>query len=155
MTKYFIACAIIFAFLIFLKFVQDSPVRTWTTALLTAAVLSVLVCFYLNWAFPKPTPPATRAQKVIRYAAELRRDFSRIKGVDRADIQGSTVRINFAEDKSLAELKQTARHTGGAAAYFMKNGDKFQITVILSVHGEDRYQMLYDPDRGMVEETTF
>ena len=153
--KYALACLIVFAILIFLKFVEGSPVRSWKGAIFTALCLSVMVCFYLRWAFPKPLPPTPRAEKVLAYRAELERDFRRIQGVESASITGSTVRINMAEEKSSSELRQLALTTGGTAAAFMKNGNKFQITIIMSVRGEERYQAVIDPDHGVVREQIF
>ena|GEM_PF-4049815 len=155
MTEYIAACAIIFAFLIFLKFVQDSPVRSWKAAFITAILLSVAVCYYLKWFFPAPPPSLPRSQKVIAYAAELQRTFRHIEGVDQASIVVSTIKINFAVEKSLDELKRIAMHCGYTAASFLRDKKDFKITVHLTVRGDDRYQVVIPADGGAIEEQTF
>lgn len=153
MNKYVIICGAIFAFLIFLKFVEGSPVRTWKSALSTAAVICVLVCLYLNWAMPKPAPLASSNQKADRYRAELRRDFSRMAGVASATIEGSTVHIDLAADKPQSEIKSMAQNAAGTTAAFLNDGHKpTQITVLMTVRGQQRYIMTYDPAHGIVEE---
>src|SRR3954453_11858295 len=121
MDKYIYICAGVFAFLIFLKFVEGSPIRTWTAALSSATVISVLVCLYLNWATPKPAPLAPANQKIDRYRSELRRDFSRMEGVASASIEGSTVRIDLAADKPLSEIKSMAQNAAGTTASFLND----------------------------------
>src|SRR4051794_726187 len=124
MDKYIYICAAVFAFLIFLKFVEGSSIRTWTAALSIATVISVLVCLYLSWAMPKPAPLAPVNQKIDRYRAELRRDFSRMAGVASASIEGSTVRIDLAADRSLSEIKSMAHNAAATTAGFLSEGQK-------------------------------
>jgi hypothetical protein len=153
MDKYIIICAAIFAFLIFLKVVEGSPIRSWPAALSMATVLSVLVCLYLNWALPKAAPLASSNQKAERYKAELRRDFSRMAGVASASIEGSTVRIDLASEKPLSEIKSMAQNAAGTTAGFLSEAHAAtQVIVQMTVRGQKRYEMTYDPQRGVVEE---
>lgn len=152
MNKYVIICAAIFGFLIFLKFVEGSPVRSWVSALLTATVLSVLVCLYLNWAMPKPAPLAPASQKFDRYRSELRRDFSRMSGVASAKVDGSTVQIDLASDKSMDEIKRMAQYAAATTASFLDDGRRNPIVVQMSVRGRQRYQVTYEARRGVVAE---
>ncbi|MDQ6631857.1 MAG: hypothetical protein M3Y82_08870 [Verrucomicrobiota bacterium] len=155
MIKYIVACAIIFAVLIFLKFLENSPLRSWKAVFFSAVLLSVSVCYYLHWAFPPPSPPLPRAKKALANAAELQRTFRRIADVDQASIEGSIIKINFAEEKSLDELKRIALDCGYTAANFMRDKKDFKITVHISVRGGDRYQVIIPAEGGAIEEQTF
>ncbi len=153
--KYSAACLIIFALLAFLKFVEDSPIRSWKTVFFTTISLSFIVCYYISCAFPPPPPPQPRNAKVASNRAELERTFRRIAGVDRASINGSEIEINFAEDKPIAELKSIAQQTGGTAAYFLQLNGTNHITMHISVRGQKRYRMEYETGRGVVDEQEF
>jgi hypothetical protein len=73
--------------------------------------------------------------------------------VDQASIEGSTIKMNFTDDKPLAELKRIARETGGTASFFLKtNKDSIKITVLMSIRGRDRYEMDYESNRGVTDE---
>ena len=148
--KYSLACFVILGILVFLKFCEGSPVRSWKSIFLTAIPLGFITCYYISCAFPLPPPRAPQAQKVSAYKAELERTFRRIAGVDRASINDSIVEINFAEDKPLSELKQIAVRTGGTAASFLKLP---QVTVNITVRGRERYQLDYDTKGGTTERT--
>lgn len=153
--KFSAACLIIFAILAFLKFVEDSPIRSWRAVFMVGIPLSFVTCYYISCAFPGPPPLPPRAEKVASNKAELERTFRRIAGVDRASVNGSIVEINFAQSKPLSELKQIAMSTGGTAAYFLKMGKTNRITVKITVRDELRYQMEYDTSKGIVNEQEF
>src|SRR5687768_8343435 len=127
--KFTAACLIIFAILAFLKFVEDSPIRSWKAVFLTGIPLSFIVCYWVNCAYPPPPPLAPKSEKISAYRAELQRTFRRIEGVTSASINGSIIEINFGEDKSIEKLKQIARQSAGVAAHFLKS-DKVNRMVI-------------------------
>ncbi len=155
MWKYTIAVLVIFGLLAFLKHVEDSPVRSWKGVFFTAIPLILIVCFWINWAYPPPPPPQARTERAEINRAEMVRTLRRIDGVDRASIDGPLVQVNFSQEKPLEELKRIARHSGGATAHFLKVGDSHRITFRISVRGYDRYEMEYDTQQGVVSEKTF
>jgi hypothetical protein len=147
-------CLAVFAVLTFLKFCEDSPIRSWKSVLFTGVPLAFIVCYYVSCAFPTP-PPQARAEKVAANKAELERTFRRIEGVSHARIDEPVIELNFAYDKPLQELKQIARQTGGTAAHFLKLDKTNQITVRISIRGRNRYEMEYDTERGVISEHEF
>lgn len=62
--KYAVACLLVCAVLVLLKFLEGSPIRSWKAVILTAIPLSFAACWYLSWAFPAPPPPQPRAERV-------------------------------------------------------------------------------------------
>ena len=153
--KYTVAYLAIFGLLAFLKHVEDSPVRSWKGVFLFGIPLSIIVCFWLNWAAPAPPPPETRLERVAVNKAEMIRTLRRIDGVDRASIDGPLVLLNFSKDKPLEELKKIARNSAAATAHFLEVGNSNRMTFRISVHGHDRYEMEYDTREGFVSEKTF
>ena len=153
--KYTAACLVIFAVAALLKFVQDSPIRSWKTVFLTAIPLSFIVCYYLSCAFPGPPPPQPRKTRAAINQAELERTFRHIGGVDRASINGSLIEINFSDDKPISEIKEIAQHAGGAAAYFLRLDKTNRVTIRMSVRGQNRYQVDYETGRGLINEQEF
>jgi hypothetical protein len=139
-AKYVIGTAVVFAVLIFLRFVEDSPVRTWPRAIVSAVCLSFVVCVYLHWAFPKPLPPAPVAEKVENYRAALERAFRHIAGVDSASLKDSVLRINFTVEKSPQELRQIALETGEPVIWLTGTSKTFQVKIVMSVRGEERFK---------------
>ena len=152
--KYAVACLLVCAVLVLLKFLEGSPIRSWKAVILTAIPLSFSVCLYLSWAFPAP-PPQPRAEKVAANKAELERTFRRIAGANYAKIDGPLIYLNFAEDKPLSEFKNIARWTGGAAAHFMQMYNTNRVAVFVTVNGRNRLALVYDTQTGVVDETAF
>ena len=95
--KYAIVALIVFAILIFLKFCEGSPFRSWKSVILTGIPLSFIIGYYLGHAFPAPAPPPPRSERILAYRAELQRNLRHIAGVKQAAIHGSI--------KTLAQLK--------------------------------------------------
>jgi hypothetical protein len=142
-----------FAVLVFLKFCEGTPFRTWKSVILTGIPVAVLAGYYFNHALLKKPTPLPQAQKADAYRTELERTCRRIAGVDRATIEGTTVLMNFADYKPLPELKDIAREVGGTASYFLRTNDKpIPVKVRISVRGKERYQMELQPGRGVVDE---
>lgn len=153
--KFVLVCLVVFAFLTFLKFVEDSPVRSWKTVFFTGIPLAFITCYYVNCAFPGPPPSQPRSERVNINRAELERTIRRIEGVDRASINGMAIEMNFREPKPITELKQVGQHIAGAAAYFLQNGKTNRITIRMTVRGQDRYELEYDAKRGVINEQEF
>ena len=153
--KYTAACAIVIAIVVFLRFVEDSPINSWKRVVLTSLLLAGAVCYWISWSFPPGPPPLPRQTKADRNRAELLRTFRRIGGVDRAEINGSVILLNFIQPKSLNEFKSIAMSTGATAAHFMQVGNSNHITVQITVNGRNRYEMEYDTARGVVNEREF
>jgi hypothetical protein len=153
--KFTAVCLVIFAIMTFLRFVQDSPVRSWKTVFFVGIPLSAIVCYYVSCAFPPPPPPQPVSEKVAVRRAELQRTFRHIEGVDNAIIDGSFIRINFAQNKPIQELKNIARSTGATAAHFLQTEGTNRIVLLITVQGRDRYRMEYETGRGIVDEKEF
>lgn len=153
--KYAVVCLVVFAFLGCLKFFEGSPFRSWKAVLFTAIPLSFVVCYYISCAFPAPPPPPPRTEKVAANKAELERTFRRIAGVSGASINGQEIRLDFAQDKPLSEFKQIARQTGGTAANFLSINKTNRMFVFITVNGRNRYELVYDTQTGVVDETSF
>src|SRR6185437_13017289 len=144
------------ALLSVLKLFEGSPVRSWKAVVLIGLLLSGAAGWYFTHAMPAKAVPVPHAQKASAYRAELERTYRRIAGVDSASIEGSVVRINFAEDKPLPELKRIALECGGTAAYFLRTDDKnAKLTIHLTVRGADRYEMDFDPSGRVANETVY
>jgi hypothetical protein len=63
------------------------------------------------------------------------------------------VRIDLAADKSLSEIKSMARNAAATTAGFLSDGHKaMQVIVLMTVRGQQRYIMTFEPGRGVVEE---
>lgn len=153
--KFTAACLIVLAILSLLKFVQDSPIRTWKAVFLIGIPLSVIVCYWVTCAFPPPPPPAPKSEKVSAYKAELERTFRRIEGVKDAKINGQTIEIEFGQDQPIEKLKEIAHQTGGTAAHFLATSKTNRIIIYMRVRGSDRYRMEYDTSAGVVSEKTY
>jgi hypothetical protein len=153
MIKYVLAFLVTFAVLVFLRFCEGTPFRTWKSVFLTAIPLALLAGYYFNHAPLKKPAPLPQSQKADAYRAELERTCRRIAGVDRASIEGTTVLMNFADYKPLPELKQIAREVGGTASWFLRtNNQRIAVKVRISIQGKDRYEIELHPDRGVVDE---
>jgi hypothetical protein len=153
MFKYLAALLVSFAVLVFLKFCEGSPVRSWKAVLLTGLPLGLLAGYYFNHAFPKPAPPVPQVEKAFAYRAEMERAWRRIAGVDGVRISGTIVQINFADYKPLPEVKDLARQFAGSAAFFLKtNNQPVHVKVRISLRGRDRYELDYESNRGVLEE---
>jgi hypothetical protein len=156
MLVYIATFSISFTVLIFLKFVEGSPVRSWRVVALAGVVLGAATGYYFNHAFPAKAAPAPASQKVDAYRAELERTFRRIDGVDSASIKGSEVRINFATDKPLPEIKQIALHCAATAAYFFRTDkSNSKAAIHITVRGQDRYEMEFDTNGGVKNEQVY
>lgn len=152
--KYVIVCLLVFA-VVFLRLCEGSPIRSWKAVFLTGVSLCFIVCCYVSWAFPAPPSPQPRSEKIAANKAELERTFRRIAGVRAAAIEGQVIRLDFAEDKPLAEFKRIALQTGGTAAHFLETYKTNRMEVFITVNGRSRYTLVYDTRSGIVDETTF
>ena len=156
MFQYFAALLVIFAVLVFLRFCEGSPFRSWKSVILTGLPVALLSGYYLNHAFPHKPPPVPQVQKASAYRAEMERAWRRIAGVDGVNIVGTTVQINLADYKPLSDVKALARQAAGNASYFLKtNNQPIRVTVRISVRGKDRYELDYEPNKGVVNEQEF
>ncbi len=153
--KYTLAAVLLLGFLTFLKFVQDSPIRSWKAVFLTALPLVVVLSLWIKWAYPPSPPPQPKTERVEINRAELERTLRRIEGVDRATIQSNRIELNFGVERSIDEVKRLARNTAGNASFFLKIGETRHLTVLISVLGRKRYEMQYNPNAGVLSETTF
>jgi hypothetical protein len=153
--KFIAVCVIIYAILIALKFVEDSPIRSWKAVIFVGIPLCVIGCFCVQRVFPPPPPPQPRTERVSINKAELERTIRRIEGVDRAKIDGNILEINFAQPTPMEHLKEKARWVGGAAGYFLQNGRTNHVTVRMSVQGRIRYRLEYEAGKGMVDEEEY
>src|SRR6266446_9619037 len=104
MMKYVAALSVILAVLVFLKYCEGSPFRSWKSVFLTGIPLGLMAGYYFSCALPAKPPPVPQSQKAAAYRLELERTFRRIAGVADASIVDSTVQMNFGQDKPLAEL---------------------------------------------------
>jgi hypothetical protein len=156
MLRYFTAFLVTFAVLVFLKFCEGSPFRSWKSVILTGLPVSLLAGYYLNHAFPQMPPPVPQVQKAAAYRAEMERAWRKIAGVDGVTIVGTTVQIDFADDRPLAAVKDFARQAAGNASYFLKtNNQPIRVKVRISVRGRDRYEVDYESNKGVVDEQEF
>ena len=153
--KYATVCLVVFAILGGLRFFQNSPIRSWKAVFLAGIPLSFVICYYISCAFLPPLPPQPRAEKVQANRAELERTFRRIEGISSAAINGHEIRLDFAQDKPLAEFKQIARQTGGTAANFLALNSTNRMVVFITVNGRNRYELTYDTGQGVVDETSY
>jgi hypothetical protein len=156
MLIYFATFAVTFAVLIFLKFCQGSPIRSWRAVVFVGVVLASALGWYFNHAFPAKSAPLPQSAKADAYRQELERTFRRIDGVDQASFVGTNIELNFIHDKSTAELKKLAAQTGGNATWFLKtNQNPVQVTVHITVQGRDRLEMTFDSAKGVTEQREF
>ncbi len=156
MLKYLAAFLVTFAVLVFLKFCEGSPFRSWKSVLMTGIPLAFLAGYYFNHAFlPKP-PPMPQVQKASAYGQEMVRDWRRIPGVSDVNISGSIVRIDLAGFKPMSEVKSFAQMVAGNASFFLRtNNQPIHVTVKVTQQGKDRYQLEYEPNKGVVDEQEF
>jgi hypothetical protein len=153
MIKYILALLVSVAALVFLKFCEGTPFRSWKSVFLTAVPLGLLAGYYFNHAFPRKPPPVPQAQKASAYRAEMERAWRRIAGVNGVRIDGTTVHISFADYKPLPEVKDFARTVAGNASFFLRtNNQPIRVKVRIAVSGKDRYELDYEPGKGVVDE---
>src|SRR5580704_10933756 len=156
MLLYLATFAVIFSVLIFLKFCEGSPIRSWKSVVLVGLVLSVALGWYFHHAFPAKAAPLPQSVKADAYRQELERTFRRIDGVDRASFTGTNIEMNFSQDKPISELKKIAVETAGSATWFLKtNQTSVRVTINITVQGRDRLQMTLDSAKGVTEEQEF
>jgi MFS family permease len=156
MNIYIITFVVIFGVLIVLKFVEGSPVRSWTAVFLIGIPLGLLGGYWFNHALPEKPAPLPQSVKASAYRQELERTVRRIAGVDSASIEGTTIRMNFAQEKPMTELRSIAMQVGGTASYFLRTNDKnAQVTVHMTVQGRDRYEVDFGDKGGLSNEQTF
>jgi len=156
MIKYVLAFVVSFAVLVFLKFCEGSPFRSWKAVLLTGIPLALGAGYYLNHAFPAKSPPVPQVQKAAAYRVEMERAWRRIAGVDGVNIVGTTVQVSFADYKPMPEVKDLARQFAGNASFFLQtNNQPIRVKVKISVRGADRYELDYEPGKGVVDEHEF
>lgn len=153
--KLAIVILVVFAILIFLKFCEGSPLRSWKAVLLTGVPMIFLVCYYLNHAFPKPVSHQSHAQRITANLAELKRNFSHIAGVKTANIAGNEISLDFAENKSLDVFRKDAAAVAGTAAYYLDFKGTNQLFVQINVNERHCCTFTYQPGAGIVDETVF
>src|SRR5579863_7183839 len=115
MLLYLATFAAVFAVLIFVKFCEGSPIRSWLSVFLVGLPLALALGWYFHHAFPAKSAPLPQTVKADAYRQELERTFQRIDGVDRATFIGTNIELNFARDKPTADFEQIARQTAGSA----------------------------------------
>jgi hypothetical protein len=153
MLTYIISFVAVLAALVFLRFCEGSPIRTWRAVFLIGLPLAALVGWYFNLALPQKGKPLPQSTKAAAYQKELERTFRRIDGVDSASFTNTTIEMNFRQDKPIAELRKIALQSGGSASWFLKtNQNSVKITVHMTVQGRDRYEMTLDSAKGVTDE---
>jgi len=156
MLRYLAAVLVTVAVLVFLKFCEGSPFRSWKSVVLTGLPIGLLAGYYFNHAFPQKPLTTPQVQKADAYRAEMERAWRRIAGVDGVIIVGTTVQIDFTDYKPLPAVKDFARQAAGNASYFLKtNSQPIRVKVRISVRGKDRYELDYEPNKGVVDEQEF
>jgi hypothetical protein len=153
--KLAIVILVVFAILIFLKFCEGSPLRSWKAVFLNGIPVVFLVCYYLNHAFPNPALHQSPAQRIAANRAELKRNFSHIAGVKAAAIASNKISLDFAEDQSLDVFRKDAEAVAGTAAHYLDFSGTNQIFVQINVNERHRYTFTYQPTVGIVDETSF
>ncbi len=78
MMKYVAALSVVLAMLVFLKYCEGSPFRTWKSVFLTGVPLGLMAGYYFSCALPAKPPPLPQSQKAAAYKAELERTFRRM-----------------------------------------------------------------------------
>ncbi|HEY9173884.1 MAG TPA: hypothetical protein VI136_16495 [Verrucomicrobiae bacterium] len=150
--RYAVACLLTLGILTLLRILKDSPIRSWKTVFLTGTPLALVVCYYLSCAFPPPPPPQPRAEKVDLNKAELERTVRHIEGVRWGQIDQGIILMDFAQEKSRAQLKEIALHVGVTAAHFMRTWETNRVMVIMTINGRNRYAVVYDTRAGIIDE---
>lgn len=150
--KFAIICLLIFAALTFLRYCEDSPIRSWKVVASVGLILGFVTWHYLKWAFPPAPPLPPREEKVALNKAELERTFRRIADVRTASIEGNLIRLDFNAEKPDSEFRRIALSTGGTAANFLSLHSTNRMLVVISVNNRQRYSMMYDTQRGVLEE---
>ena len=146
---------IVFAILVFLKFCEDSPVRSWRMVVIAGVFLSLTISYYFNHAFPKPGPRQSPAERIAVNRAELQRDFRHMAGVKAVRIDDRRIEFDLAGNQPANELKSFALQAAGTAAYFLQANKTNPVVVLVSVNGRNRYALTYAPGAGIVDETTY
>jgi hypothetical protein len=155
-ATYAVALLVSFAVLGFLKFCEGTPFRTWKAVLLTGLALGLGSGYYFKHAFPPKPAPLPQVQKASAYRAELERTWRHIPGVDGISIVGTTVRVDLVAFKPLPEVKSLAQQLAGNAAFFLRtNGRPVRVKVQVAQRGAARYELDYEPGKGVVDEQEF
>jgi hypothetical protein len=142
--------------LVLLKFVEDSPIRSWKAVVLTAIPLAGVICYYASCAFPPPPPPTPEKKKINNYRAEMERTMRHAPGVRSARIDGSQIYMDFATELPIAQLRSLGLEYGTTAAYFMSpHGSNLTVTIHLSVINRERLEIHYSSAKGTISERTF
>ncbi|MDB6028741.1 MAG: hypothetical protein JWM68_4964 [Verrucomicrobiales bacterium] len=156
MLKYSLICLGTLVVLTFLKFVEESPVRSWKMVFFTAIPLAAIICYYVSCAFPPPLPPAPEKKKIENYRAQMELYVRHIAGVRSASINGSRMDIDLDSEYPLQRMRQIALSSGSTAAQFMKpSGSNLTMTIHVTAIKRDRLEIEYDTKRGIVREQTF
>ena len=103
---------IVFAILVFLKFCEDSPVRSWRMVVIAGVFLSLTISYYFNHAFPKPAPRQSPAERIAVNRAELQRDFRHMAGVKAVRIDDRRIEFDLAGNQPANELKSFVHDAG-------------------------------------------
>ncbi len=156
MLKYILISFGTFLVLALLKFVENSPIRSWKTVLFTSVPLAAVICYYVSCAWTKPVAPAPEQKKIANYRAEMERTIRRIAGVKSATINGSRIDIDFEGELPISEMRKIALQSGATAAYFMKPaGTNLTVLIHMTAIKRDRLEIEYDTTRGVIRENVF
>ena len=156
MLKYILISLGTLTLLTLLKFVEESPVRSWKTVFFTSVPLAAAICFYVHWAFPPPPPPIPEKKKISNYRAQMEQYIRHIAGVRSATINGSRIEIDFGSEVPIAQLRSSVLGSGITAAQFMKpQGTNLVVTIHVTCLKRDRLEIQYDTNRGVVKEEVF
>lgn len=150
--RYAAACILVLGVLTLLRFLEGSPIRSWRAVFLTGLPLALIVCYYLSCAIPPPPPPQSRAAKVDLNKAELERTLRRIEGVRWGQIDRGIIQMDFAQEKTREQLKQIALSVGSTTAHFMQMWETNRVMVIMTINGQNRYAVVYDTRKGIIDE---
>lgn len=150
-----IVILIVFAVLIFLKFCEGSPVRSWKAVFLIGAPLAFGIFYYWNHAFPHSVSHQTHAQRLAVNRAELQRNFNHIAGVKSANIVSNEISLDYAANQPLTVFRENARNAAGTLAYALGFTKTNHIIVQVAVNEQRRYTFTYQPAVGIVDETGF
>lgn len=150
--RYAVICLSVLGVLTLLRFLEGSPIRSWKAVFLTGLPLAFIACLYVNRAFPPPPPPLPRSAKALRNQAELERTIRRIEGVRWGKIDHGIIQMDFDREKPRSELKEIALRVGATAAHFTRVWETNRVLVVISINGRNRYAVVYDTQRGIVDE---
>jgi hypothetical protein len=124
-----------------------------TSATIALVLVGVICAISYAITVNKRQPADTQTEK--EWAGKLENAFLAFDGVRAARVEGSTSLIDFAVDKTPAVQKETAlkaAHTAAAVRQQLRLDAK--VTVLVSVQGKPRYQLVYAEPQGVLDEKT-